>query len=1089
MSRLRTLAWSSVGLLACFLFGSTAAASAAGPVVSETAATDLQGTSALLVGKINPSGQPTSYHFEYVEKATFEADQPNGFAEATSTTTGELTASGEDRGVSTAVSGLATQTAYEFRLVAANAGGIASSGPLEFTTTQGFGFLSGEEGLSIRALNLEEPDVPDSLAGSHPFSFVTSAHFRLAGESQGQPGVPVTDGDLKNFEVDLPPGLFANPLSLPTCSQQEFHTPRESPYEESASSENCNKETQVGVITIETSAEGGSTRTFGVFNLDPPPGYPAQLGFNAYGAPVALRPSITESNGVFALRLSIKDFPQRFDLYGFRIAIWGVPWEKSHDGQRGDCLNELEPRTPYAKCPIEPRKLPGVPESEQPKLEPKPYLTLPTSCAEPMKFTVRATSWQQPGVAKTAAEEPETLQKCNELGFEPQPTGRLSLSRTTSPTGFDFTLTGNAAGLLLPQGRARSETKNAVVSLAEGVTINPSLGAGLGVCTPAEYAAEASTSEPVGGCPNSSKIGEVTIESPLIKAPIRGSVFIAEPDDRATTQPGAENPFDTLIAIYMIARSPQQGLVARAPGEIVPDHQNGQLVARFANLPQLPYSLFNVHFRDGQRSPLATPAKCGIYYTSLDVTSWLSDDEHVRTIAPFQLDSGIGGGPCPGDVEPFNPQASAGTLNRSAGAYTPFYLHLTRTDAEQEITSYSAELPPGLLGKVAGIPYCSDAEIAAAKEKTGAEEAEHPSCPAASHIGHTVSGYGLGSDLAYATGGLYMAGPYGGQPFSVVAIDSANVGPFDLGVVVVRSAIDVNPLTAQVSIDSAASDPIPHILDGIPIHLRDIRVYIDRPNFMLNPTNCSQFTAFSTLTGAGQRLSDPSDDVPAAASYPFQVSNCSALGFKPRLSLRLKGGKKRGDFPSLTATYNPRPGDANLREASVTMPPTAFLAQTHLRSICTRAQFAQKRCPPDSVYGQARAVTPLLAEPLEGPVYLRSSSNPLPDLVADLHGASVSVEVVGQIDSKNGGLRARFKVVPDAPVSSFVMHLNGGPKGLIENATDSICKPLQHASAEFIGQNNRGFRMRPALVPVGCHKHRHRHKHHHRHKHKKRTGR
>lgn len=1063
----RRLVAAAIGLLACLLLSAAGTASAAGPPgVSEVSATDLQGTSARLLGKVDTSGSATEYHFEYVDQATFEADQPNGFAQATSTPTGQLQASSEARSVAVTITGLAPAATYEFRLVAVNSAGTGSSGPQQFATTEGFGFAGEGNAFNVEAVTSDEPEPePETRAGSHPFALVAEANFRLAGEAQDQPGVPVTDGDLKDFEVDLPPGLFANPLALPRCTQGEFHTPRVSPYESSASGESCNKLTQVGIISIRSSAEGGSDRTFGVFNLDPPPGYPAEFGFNAFGVPVAVKPSITEVNGIFSLRLSLRDFPQRFDLYGFRIAVWGTPWDSSHDEQRGNCLNELKPHLGYAKCGIEPPKV------FQPT---EPYLTLPTSCTEPMRFALRATSWQQPGVAEASGEtmtsegQPLRLRRCNELSFEPAPIARLSLSRTTSPTGFDFTLKGNAAGLLRPQARARSQVRNAVVSLAEGVTINPSLGAGLGVCTPAEYAAETSFSPPGENCPNSSKIGEITIESPLIEEPIKGSVFIAEPDDPATGEAGAENPFDTLIALYMVAKSPRQGLLARASGELVPNPLTGQLVARFTDLPQLPYSNFNVHFRDGQRSPLATPGRCGIYSTHLSVTSWLSAGEHEEVDAPFELNSGIGGGPCPAEVEPFSPKAQAGTLNRSAGAYTSFYLHLTRTDAEQEVTSYSAQFAPGLLGKIAGIPYCPDAAIAAAKEKSGTEETEHPSCPAASQIGHTVSGYGLGSDLAYATGGLYMAGPYGGEPFSIVAIDSANVGPFDLGVVVVRSAIDVNPLTAQVSVDSRASDPIPHILDGIPIHLRDIRVYIDRPHFMVNPTNCEHFTASSTLTGAGQRLSDPSDDVSASVTYPFQVSNCSALQFQPRFSLRLKGGKKRGDYPQLTAIVRPRLGNANIKEASVTLPPTAFLAQSHLRSICTRAQFAQERCPAESVYGRATAVTPLLGQPLEGLVYLRSSEHPLPDLVADLHGGGVSVEVVGQIDSKKGGLRARYKVVPDAPVSKFVMHLDGGKKGLIENATDNTCSPIQYASTQFVGQNNRGIRMRTPLIPSGC---------------------
>jgi hypothetical protein len=419
-------------------------------------------------------------------------------------------------------------------------------------------------------------------------------------------------------------------------------------------------------------------------------------------------------------------------------------------------------------------------------------------------------------------------------------------------------------------------------------------------------------------------------------------------------------------------------------------------------------------------------------------------------------------------VAPFDPQASGGTYNRNTGSYSPFYQHLTRSDADQEITSYSAQLPPGLLGKIAGVPFCSEAAIAAAAANSGFAETAHPSCPEASMIGHTTSGYGLGDALAYAPGKLYLAGPYHGSPLSVVAVDSATVGPFDLGVIIVRSAIRIDPRTAQVSIDSAGSDPIPHIVKGIPLHLRDIRVFIDRPDFMLNPTSCERFGVTSTLNGSGAAFSTPADDSTAAVTNPFQVSFCSSLDFKPKIDLRLKGGTRRGRFPALTATVTPAAGQANIGQVSVNLPPSIFLEQRHIDTVCSRPQSAAGSCPRGSIYGTARAVTPLMDEPLEGPVYLRASDNKLPDLVAALGGRGIRIDVVGRIDSKRGGMRATYDVLPDAPVTKFSLTLAGGKHGLLVNS-DNACKAAR-ATARMIGQNNRGIVLKPVVVNSACKK-------------------
>jgi len=921
-----------------------------------------------------------------------------------------------------------------------------------------FGLLPGDEGFQVLATG-EGGVVPESRAGSHPYSVTTELNFKLAGESPGQPGVPFTDGDLKDLHIDLPPGYVENPSAVPQCTQVEFSTPRVSPFEASHSGESCPLATQIGVVTIDSSVNGGSTRSFGIFNLAPPPGYPSQLGFSPYGIPVTLTPHVREGDGEYGLTLDLLNFPQQLSAHGLKLTIWGDPWNGVHDSRRGNCLNEVDPAFGHAKCRV------PFPAREHP---PWAYLTLPTSCDGPMVTVVRANSWQRRQFVRAVSAGEDSLEGCGQVPFEPSPVVRLSTARTTSASGFDFTLDGNSAGLLDPNRRASSQVKQAVLVLPEGMTVNPSVGAGLGVCTPAGYAAETVSSAPGAGCPNAAKIGELSIESPLFEGTLQGALFLAEPDDAATGTPGVENPFDSLLALYLVAKDPDRGILVRVAGKVIANPGSGRLTAVFDDLPQLPYSHLNVHFRDGQRSPLATPSACGAYTTAIDLAPWNDPGAFLQGSSRFDLTSGIGGGPCPnGSVAPFTPRSAAGTLNRNAGSYTPFNLQLTRTDAEQEITSYSSQLPPGLLGRLKGVPYCPEAAIAAAKGNSGFAEYADPSCPAASEVGRTNTGYGLGSVLAYGPGRLYLAGPYHGAPLSIAAVNSATVGPFDLGVIVVRSAIRIDPHTAQVSIDAAGSDPIPHIVKGIPLHLRDIRVYVDRPGFTLNPTSCDPFAVTSSLTGSGARFSYSGDDSRAATPSYFQVSNCSALGFKPTMKLELRGGTKRGDFPALKATVRPRPGDANIGPVTVTLPPTQFLAQEHIETICTRRQFEAKACPAASVYGRARAFTPLLGQPLEGPVILRASDNALPDMVAALAGNGIRIDIVGRIDSKNGGMRASFDVLPDAPVSKFVMNLEGGRQSLLVNA-DDVCQTRLPAVVRMLGQNNTGQVLRPRLINKRC---------------------
>ncbi|MFL5872197.1 MAG: hypothetical protein ACJ75T_01805 [Solirubrobacterales bacterium] len=667
---------------------------------------------------------------------------------------------------------------------------------------------------------------------------------------------------------------------------------------------------------------------------------------------------------------------------------------------------------------------------------------------------------------RNSAGSPEPLTGCDGVPFTPkiaaQPTSKLA----SNPSGLDFELSLPNQGLLGSGAVAESEPRKTVVTLPEGVTVNPALADGIGVCSPSQYAAERIDSAPGAGCPEASKLGSVIAQTPLLEEPVEGAVYLATPFD---------NPFGTLTALYLVARAPERGVLVKQAGKVEFDQVTGQITTTFDHLPPIPYSSFKLHFREGARAPLATPAACGEYKTVVRMTpfSAADDSEAVTATGSFQIERGADGGACPsGGTPPFHPGLMAGTLNNAAGRYSPFNLRLTRTDAEQEFTHFSIKLPPGLVGKLAGIPFCPDAAIEAARTREhnggAGEELAFPSCPAASQIGRTLVGAGIGTGLTYVPGSVYLAGPYNGSALSIAAITAAKVGPFDVGTVVIREALKVNPETAEVFIDAANSDPIPHIIEGVPVHARDIRVYTDRPEFTLNPTSCKRTSTASTVLGSGLDFGSEADDQPVTVTSPFQAADCASLAFKPKLGIFLKGGTKRNSHPALKAvvTY-PKGNNANIRDAQVTLPHSEFLENAHIKTICTRVQFKAglvpgEMCPAASIYGKAHATTPLLDEPLSGPVYLRSSNHPLPDLVVALNSGKINIDLVGRIDSVDGRIRNTFEALPDAPVSKFVLEMQGGKKGLLVNSTD-ICRGKHRAKLAFTGQNGKVLRTDPAV--------------------------
>jgi hypothetical protein len=915
-------------------------------------------------------------------------------------------------------------------------------------------------------------------AGGHPDEIATQVDLNAYTDPVYGPGFP--DGSPKDIAVDLPPGLLGNPRAVGKCTTAELTGSPPAGGLGEGGYVSCPPGSQVGYVVLRFNFF--IDPRVPLYAMEPATGEPARFGFEFAQTPIFIRASL-RSESDYGITLGSYNIPEALPLIGTDIVFWGDPADPVHDPDRGVQHGGLTPCLAFSD-PTECSNPSGLAEQA--------FLSIPTSCMAPgsgLPFTLFTDSWPQMGdfkertiathLAPSYPEPPEAwgpqkgTEDCDRVPFTPDISLEPGSQSAETPTGLKVELTVPSEGLLNPDGISQAHLKKAIVKLPEGMTINPSAAEGLGVCSPAEYAAETLTSAFGDGCPGESKIGSVRIDTPLLPEPIEGSLFQAQQDDPNTPAPGAENPFDSLLALYIVAKDPEQGILIKLAGKVQPDPQSGRIVTTFDDLPQQPFSKFTLRFREGQRAVLTTPPTCGKHEVESEFVPWSAQDpdnplpgEVLKRTSDVFVTSGVNGGPCPPDgVPPFKPGFEAGSNNNNAGSFSPFGMRLTRADGEQDMTKFSAVLPPGVSAKIAGVGKCPEAAIALAKTKTGKQELASPSCPANSQIGHILAGGGVGSVLTYVPGKLYLAGPYAGAPLSVVAITAAVAGPFDVGTVVNREALTLNPRTGQVNVDGEKSDPIPHILEGIPLKVRDVRIYVDRPNFTINPTSCNPFQVAGTLWGSFLDPLNPADDVGVAIGTRYQAANCLNLGFRPKLSLNLRGGTKRGDHPALRAVLKLREGDANVGGAQVTLPSSAFLDQARIRTICTRVQFAQDQCPEGSIYGYARAFTPLLDDPLQGPVYLRSSSHKLPDLVAALHGF-VDIDLVGKIDSFKGGIRTTFEDVPDAPATKFILAMQGGKKGLVVNSRD-LCAGKNRAKAHFVGQNGKAYDFRP-VVRASC---------------------
>jgi hypothetical protein len=793
----------------------------------------------------------------------------------------------------------------------------------------------------------------------------------------------------------------------------------------------------VGLAQVQQLEGGATIGALPIYNLVPPKGMPAQLGFQIVGLPVYINAKLRSASD-YGISGILHNTTEAKRVTAALVTIWGTPADESHDRLRGHCLNEISRKLSLGSCDAH--------------IDPRPFWRLASSCQNPLLSTMSFDTWTQPGVSvgPAVAEAPTPIE-CALPDFSPTIETLPTTNAADSPTGLHV-------DLHIPQKEheksdepGEADLRDATVTLPRGLAVNPASADGLAACSSAQIGLTSALgatpihfNEDAAQCPDAAKVATVEADTPLLDHSLPGSVYLAKQGD---------NPFKSLIAIYIVFEDPQTGVVVKLAGDVQPDPATGQLTTTFKDNPQLPVEDFKLDFFSGARASLRTPATCNEYATTTSLVPWTAPEGAAAAPSgPFQITAGPDGS-CPSGA--LDPKLSAGLANPTAGAYSPFSLRLTRADATAEFAGLTTHAPPGLVAKLAGVPYCPESAIAQAASRSqpgeGAGEAASPSCPQTSQVGTTTAGAGAGPSPFYTSGKVYLAGPYKGAPLSLVAIIPAVAGPFDLGAVTNRIALRLDPETAQVS---AVADPLPTILSGIPLDVRDIRVNLDRPDFTLAPTNCEPKSVIADVLATSGATATVSDR--------FQVGGCKELGFKPELSLKLSGGTKRGAHPAFRAVVSyPKGAYANIATTSVALPHSEFLEQSHIRTICTRVQFAANACPAGSIYGKARATSPLLDAPLEGPVYLRSSSHPLPDLVIALKG-QVEVDAVGRVDSHRGGIRTSFDMVPDAPVSKFVLELRGGAKGLFVNSRN-ICNHVNRATVKMTGQNGKRHDSRPRL--------------------------
>ena len=834
-------------------------------------------------------------------------------------------------------------------------------------------------------------------AAGHPNWGITD--FTLNTFPAAAPGVgDFPEGFVKDIVVNTPEGLSVNPEALPQCTVKQLEETK------------CPEASQVGVDYLTVAAASPPCAppscpqarvALAVYNLVPFNEAPSMVGFQTtFKHEVFIVGSLSPVDQHVIFTIGNVDPPgaESPPIIGSRLVINGVAGNGT-------------------------------------------YLTMPSNCGPGQTSILSVDQQAAPG---TFVEKSFTTavgaSGCENVPFKPtiavDPQGGAvdSPEATTVNVGIPFNPT---------EAIANSYLKTAKVTLPEGMGLNPASANGLVACTDTQFGYHTNNAIE---CPAASKIGTVEVQTPSLPADsIGGSVYVGEPKSNDPTT-GEQ------FRIFIHAFSTRYGVNVRLIGKVFPDLKTGQLTAVVEENPQATFSSFKLRFDGGPRGTLTTPGICGPNVTTTEMTPWSGHADENTPSGSFTLTNDPSGGSCPKTLaeRPFAPSYTAASDSTQAGAYSPFRVHIGRPDGQQELKVVNVTLPKGLTGNLTGIPYCSEAALTAAANSSGITEQASSSCPADSMIGTTTTAAGSGSGPLKIAGKAYLAGPYEGAPLSMATITPSVAGPFDLGTVVVRVALNVDPETAQIN---AVSDPIPDVFGGVKLDIRSIDVNVDRSKFMLNPTNCAAQATSGAINGGGADPSNPAAFSSYAVSAPYSATGCNSLGFKPKLHTRLSGPTKRAKNPRIRAILEARGGDANVSRTALTLPHALFLDQSHIQTVCTRPQLASQTCPKAAVYGHAEAKTPLLSNKLKGPVYLVSSNHELPDLVADLRG-QVNIQLHGVISSKHGGLKTVFNSVPDVPVKKFILNMEGGKKSLLVNSTNT-CKGKQRAVLNIKAQNGK----------------------------------
>jgi hypothetical protein len=854
-------------------------------------------------------------------------------------------------------------------------------------------------------------------AAGHPKAGITAF---LMNQVAAPPKFP--EGAVKQIRTELPVGLGVNPQATEQCTVKRLSEPVAPgpPLETKCTTEKPGS--LVGIDYLTTLAPGpvppaGTEVTVPafVYNIETPDepaspfyGAPSMAGFNATGKPTIL----------------VGDLDPKDQHISFTIS------------------NIPSPGPPEEGAPIIGSRLVFNGEAG------KGYLTLPSECAGPQRTVLDTTSHPFPPPSGPELFDTKTFSTpysatgCDKVPFEPKVNVTVN-SKTDSPdpATVDVFIPFNPD----PTGKTNSELRVAKLTLPEGAGINPSSANGLVPCTDAQFAA--GTNNPIT-CPTSSKVGSIEVETPTLPGILGGEVYVGQPLSNNASS-GEQ------FRLFLHVTSARFGVNVRLVGNVFPNPQTGQITALIKENPQAPFEHFKVHIDGGPKGVLTTPDTCGPHTTTAELTPF-SSTTSAKTTSAFSLTEGAGGGPCPKTLaeRPFGPTYSAGTKQSKAGKYSPFEFHLTRPDGAQEIRQINVNLPPGMVAKLKGVPYCPQSAIDAAAAASGKAELASPSCPANSLVGTSAIAAGSGSAPFHTTGKAYLAGPYKGAPISMVFVTPAVAGPYDLGTVVVRVAINIDPETAEVH---AVSDPIPYVFGGVKLDLRSIDVSINRSKFTLNPTTCRRaFPVASDIFGGGGNPADPASWFESKQSTPFRATECGKLKFKPKFFAKILGGPNqthRTKNPKFRAILEGRTGDANVRRAAFILPRATILDQGHIKTICTKVQLAANECPKKAIYGNAKATSPLLDKALKGPVYLTSSEHELPDLLVDLHG-QVNVRLRGVISSEHGRLKTVFPRTPDLAVNKFILTMKGGSRGLLVNSRD-LCSRPTNGFLNLGAQNSR----------------------------------